>query len=221
MLQSSHIQSDYIPYPFVIVTNLFSLIKNDEISIDLPPYLSFNKLENHIVFSKVALKENDMPYLERSVVLTADTIQARIMHRVVDIMKSVTTVYDLEDYLRRLDGKKICSIKSTNCRLLIPINKNKCRNCIQIKYKRKVKAKKWPISKKIKMNKQIYMRKRKNQLESIVVNIKKELIDSKKIDEFIKDLPVTQQQMIKTCCMSSQCKKKEIDTLSTGYIPVY
>ncbi|XP_045463040.1 uncharacterized protein LOC123672790 [Harmonia axyridis] len=111
VLQSSHIQSDYIPYPFDIVTNLFSLIKNDEISIDLPPYWSFNKLENHIVFSKVALKENDMPYLERSVVLTADTIQARIMHRVVDIMKSVTTVYDLEDYLRRLDGKKICSIK--------------------------------------------------------------------------------------------------------------
>ncbi|XP_074042092.1 uncharacterized protein [Leptinotarsa decemlineata] len=102
------------------------------------------------------------------------------MHRVVDIMESVTTVDNLEDYLRRLNEEKISNSQSSSCKVLIPINKNKCISCSKFIYNEKVKEakkKKCTIPKKIKI-KQLYMRKRKEQLESIVVNIKKELIDS-------------------------------------------
>lgn len=73
-----------------------------------------HKLDTHIIFSKIGLHSDNMPYSERTVVLTEKTISAQIINRAIDVMEYVTNIEDSGNYIEILNFKKICLVQSKN-----------------------------------------------------------------------------------------------------------
>lgn len=156
---------------FDVITNLFLLIKNDSLKIHLPPNWSMHELEYHVIFSKLGI-QNNMPYLERTVVLTEQTISAQVLNRAIDVMECVTTVEDLEKYINILNEGKICKVQSKYCHIFISAKGNECRACTKFNYRSRMQKIKYTIPKKG-YRRDIYLKKRNKKLDSVIRKLKR------------------------------------------------
>lgn len=180
-----------------------------KILIKLPPDWGLHKLKSNILLSKITINDSGFYILDRFLSISKQGNKAGIKNKIVQIENNINSASALENYLTKLNNSQICNGISNSCAIFLLENQKLCRSCS--KYKYFVAKKNEKNKRKVIVNRQrslYYLKQKHRHLNNVILNMKNQKIQSSKVDYYIKDLPQSQQEMIRTCCKAGQCKKK-------------